>query len=122
MDMPSFILHYVPYMCWQIAIILMAIGQCAYLTEMELTPFNIPRIVLKAYLCVLVATGIYYTVFIWSFINRTPILDTTIEGSRNFAVFLMYFFDVIAAIVPAIFALIESRNGNTQTIHFFNTP
>ena len=121
-DMPSFILHYLPYNFWQIAMILMAIGQCGYLAEMEITPFNIPRILLKVYGCLLIATGLYYTIFVWSFIGKTPILDTTITANRNFAVTLMYFFNVLVILIPAIFAFIETRNGNTQTIHFFNTP
>lgn len=121
MDMPSFILHYTPYMAWQIAMILMAIGQCAYITQLNLTPFNIPKKVLQVYLFILILTGIYYTIFIWSFIAGFPILDTTIASNRNFAIFLMYFFDVLAAIIPAFFAFIEARNGNTQTIQFFNT-
>lgn len=121
-DMPSFTAHYIPYMCWQIAMIFMAIGQCAYLSEMDVIPFNIPKVVLKVYLVILVATGIYYTVFIWSFVAKHPILDTKIASNRKFAITLMYFFDVIAAIIPTIFAFKESRNGNTQSIHFFNTP
>lgn len=122
MDMHSFILHYIPYMSWQTAMVLMAIGQCAYIIEMEIIPFKIPKIVLRAYLVILVATFLYYTIFIWSFIVRAPILDTTVKSNRHFAIFLMYFFDVIAAIIPAIFSFAESRNGNTQNLHFFNTP
>jgi len=122
MDMASFILHYIPYMSWQIAMILMAIGQCGYISQMDITPFNIPKVVLRVYLGVLIATGLYYSIFIWSFIGGSPILDTTINANRNFAVTLMYFFDVIAAIIPAIFAFIEAKDGNTQTIQFFNTP
>jgi len=120
-DMASFILHYIPYMSWQIGMVLLAIGQCGYLSQLDITPFNIPRVVLRAYLVVLIATAIYYTVFIWSFIGGSPILDTTIKSNRNFAITLMYFFDCIAAIIPAIFAFVEAKDGNTQTLRFFNT-
>jgi len=122
LDKPSFILHYIPYMCWQIAIMLMAIGQCAYISQLGIIPFNLPKVVIDVYLGVLVVTGIYYTIFIWSFVAENPIIDTTIESSRNFAVTLMYFFDAIAVVIPTIFAFIESRNGNSQSIHFFNSP
>lgn len=53
-----------PYMCWQIVMILLAIGQCGYLADMEITPFNIPNIVFKVYLCILIATGLYHTIFV----------------------------------------------------------
>ncbi len=52
-----------PYMCWQIAMILLAIGQCGYLADIEITPLNIPNIVFKVYLCILIATGLYHTIF-----------------------------------------------------------
>lgn len=120
-DMPSFILHYIPYMCWQITMVLMAIGQCGYVANMEIIPLGIPRILVRVYLFILILTGTFYTVFVWSFVNRTPILDTTIASRRHFAIFLMYFFDLIAAIIPAILAFIEARNGHAQTILFFNT-
>jgi len=80
-----------PYMCWQIAMILLAIAQCGYLADIEITPLNIPNIVFKVYLCILIATGLYHTIFVWSSIGKTPILDTTITANRNFAVILMYF-------------------------------
>jgi len=121
MDMDSFILHYIPYMLWQIAMVLMAIGQCAYISQMDVTPFNIPKLALRIYLFIVVLTGIYYTIFVWSFIGRSPILNTEITSSRNFAVCLMYFFDFQVAIIPTIFAFNEAKNGNTQTIQFFNT-
>jgi len=121
-DKPSFILHYVPYMSWQIAMMLMAIRQCAHVSLLHVMPFNIPRVVITVYLGILFATGIFYTIFIWSFIAGNPIMDTTIASRRHFSMTLMYFFNLIAVIIPTIFSFIESRNGHTQTFHFFNNP
>lgn len=120
-DMPSFILHYIPYMCYQIALIFMAIGQCGYLAQMKIIPFNIPRKAIQAYLVFLVVLGIYYTAFIWSHIAGNPIIDTKIESNRKFAVAIMYIFNIFALLIPAVAAFIEAKNGNTQTIQFFNT-
>jgi hypothetical protein len=119
-DTLSFVAHYVPYMFFQMSILLVAIEQTWYISEKETVPFNIPKPLLRIYLYITVATFIYYTVFIWSFVLEHPILDTTVPWKRNIGISLMYLWDVVAVLIPIIFGFIESKNGQDQTIMFYH--
>lgn len=118
--MGDFILHYIPYMCWQWGIILMAIQQCYYISVnlKQVTPWHLSRELLKAYCVFLVALLIYYTCFVWSFILGTPILDTTQDSRRILAQVIMYGFNVFAIVIPMFFAYWESKNDNFSVIQF----
>jgi hypothetical protein len=117
-DMMSFILHYIPYLLWQTAMVLMAIQQCLYIAFREITPFGIPVGALKGYCVFTVALGIYYTVFIVSFIMGSPVLDTENDAKRLFAQVVMYGFDIVVVFIPMAFAYLEMKNGNVSVLEF----
>ena len=54
--------------------------------------------------------GIYYTYFVWSFILGHPAMDTTDPKQLGIAKAIMYTFLIISEIIPAVFALVESKN------------
>ena len=116
--MGDFILHYIPYMCWQTGLILMAIQQCWYISVKGRIPFGLSPRLLKLYCWLLVALLIYYTWFVWSFIFDSAILDTTQNTGRILAMFIMYGFDVVAVLIPAAFASVERKNDNHSVIQF----
>jgi len=119
-DRLSFIVHYVPYMFFQMGLLLIAVEQAWYVSEKDMIPLGIPRSWLKIYLYVVAATFIYYTVFIWSFLFEHPILDTTVPWKKSFGMFLMFFWDVVAVLIPIAAALIERAEGKDQTIIFYS--
>jgi hypothetical protein len=118
----GFTLHYIPYMFWQIGMVLQSLEQCLYIIyKKQDIPFGLSAGVLKGYCVFIVALGMYYTVFIWSFILRSPILDTTEPVKNVVAQVIMYTFDFVVVIIPAIFAYVQSKNGNDSIIEFHDT-
>jgi hypothetical protein len=121
-DFTPFTLHYIPYMFWQTGMVLQSLEQCLYLIyKKQGIPFGLSAGVLKGYCVFIVALGMYYTAFIWSFILGSPILDTTEPVKNVLAQGLMYTFDFVVVIVPAIFAYVQSKNGNVSVIEFHDT-
>jgi len=120
-DTLSFIVHYIPYMCFQMSLLLIAIEQVWYISEKSIVPFNIPTVLLRTYLVIVAATFIYYTVFIWSFLAGYPILDTTVEWKKNIGVSIMFFWDLVAILIPIVFGLIEIKFYDlNSTIVFYH--
>lgn len=115
----TFIFHYIPYMFFQMALLLVAVEQVWYLAEKDIVPFNIPRPLLKIYLVIVGCTFVYYTVFIWSFMIEHPILDTSVPWKKNVGVGIMFFWDLVAIMIPMVFGFIESKNGLDQTLCFY---
>jgi hypothetical protein len=123
-DMLDFTLHYIPYMVWQTGMVLQSIEQCLYLIYKQNTisiPFGLSTSALKGYCIFIVALGIYYTIFVWSFILESPILDTTDPLQNKFAQAVMYTFDVVVVLIPTYCAYIASKNGNVSVIDFYDT-
>ena len=121
-DTVSFIAHYVPYMCFQMSLLQIAIDQVQYISEKDIVPFNISRGLLRFYLALVAATFIYYKVFIQSFLVGYPILDTTIEWKKNFGKFIMYFWDLVAFLIPMVFGLLEIKfyELNSTIVFYLN--
>jgi len=120
-DMPSFILHYIPYMFWKISLMCIAIEQVAYISYKEIVPFNIPKGLLRLYCWFMVALVITYIAFVWSVIIGNPMFDTTTPLGLLQARVLMYTHDIVVAIViPTIFSYLVSKNGRDQTLSFYH--
>uniref|UniRef100_A0A6T9ZJV4 Uncharacterized protein n=1 Tax=Pseudo-nitzschia delicatissima TaxID=44447 RepID=A0A6T9ZJV4_9STRA len=120
--MTKFILHYIPYMCWQLGLLLMAIQQCWYICLKRMIPaplkaFVTPEIMYR-YCQMLCVLFVIYTWFCWSFIAGSPAWDTTSGIGLHFAKFIMYFWNFCAVLVPAIFAYFESNDGDDFCITF----
>jgi hypothetical protein len=119
-SMTDFTLHYIPYMFWQTGMVLQSIEQCLYMIYRQNIPFGLSARVLKAYCVFIVALGMYYTAFVWSFIFHSPILDTTEPVKSLVAQGIMYTFDFVVVIIPAIFAWKQMKNGNVSIIDFYD--
>jgi hypothetical protein len=115
----AFILHYIPYLLWQIAALLMAIQQCWFIVLKDLIPFEwvTPALMWK-YLQSIVVLVIAYHVMVISFILKIPILHTEEGVGRYIALFIMYSELVYAVAIPAVFAYRESQDGNDVRIVF----
>eukprot|EP00531_Pseudo-nitzschia_arenysensis_P019395 CAMPEP_0116126020 /NCGR_PEP_ID=MMETSP0329-20121206/6115_1 /TAXON_ID=697910 /ORGANISM="Pseudo-nitzschia arenysensis, Strain B593" /LENGTH=314 /DNA_ID=CAMNT_0003620087 /DNA_START=47 /DNA_END=991 /DNA_ORIENTATION=+ len=115
--MNKFAAHYVPYMLWKVGLLLMAIQQCwyMYLKDDIPPPFDkiITRGMLWGYVLFVFVMLIVYIVFVWSFINGTPVWDTT-QGTLGYylAIALMFSWVIISIILPALFAYLRSKDGN----------
>jgi hypothetical protein len=120
-SMQAFKLHYIPYMFWQTGMVLQSIEQCLYMIYKQNIPFGVSVGVLKGYCVFIVALGLYYTIFIWSFVFGSPILDTTDPVKNVLARGLMYTFDFVVVGIPIVFAYVQSKNGNVSVIDFYDT-
>lgn len=102
----GFIFHYAPYMIWQTGMIIMAIQHnwYLYLTD-KLEALYINRSLMRMYNYAIIAAGIVYSTFVWSFIFGAPLWDTETQPGKGIAIFAMYGFDFVVVLIPAIFAL-----------------
>jgi hypothetical protein len=111
--MQKFILHYTPYVCWQVGMFLMAIQQCWFLSLKDLIPFPfVTPTMMKCYLYFMWILLIVYTYFCVSFIVGSPAWDTTGGFGRTIAITIMYTWDFVAVIIPTVFAWFESKGGD----------
>lgn len=125
MDLPSFILHYIPYMNYQIGLGLIEVQQVEYLIQRKKRCLPLPWIMCKLpawtmrlYSIGVVGILIYYTIFVWSFIAGSPIVDTSDPEGVAFAQFIMYTFLVATILIPAAssFMLINTKYGSLVSI------
>jgi len=118
--MLKFTLHWIPYMCWQLGMLLMAVQQCWFIAckgDFPL-PWITPKLMF-AYVQFMLVMFIIYGSFVWSFIFNKPLWDTHAGTPGAVAAkLIMFVWDLIAAIVPTIFAFIESRDGNDTVFTF----
>jgi len=109
----KFILHYTPYMCWQLGMLLMAIQQCWYIALKGMIPFTfVTPMMMWRYCQFMMVLFVVYTYFCWSFILGSPAWDTSGGFGRVFAQVIMYTWDVVAVLIPAIFAWYEGADGD----------
>mmetsp|Transcript_21876 Transcript_21876/g.46156 ORF Transcript_21876/g.46156 Transcript_21876/m.46156 type:complete len:296 (-) Transcript_21876:164-1051(-) len=117
----KFTFHYIPYMLWQMGILLMGIQQCWYVSLRGEVPF--PSIFTKEtiwnYVCFLMFMFVLYSTFVWSFIFEAPLWNTESSVGKTAAMFVMYGWDVFAVLVPMCFAWVESKRGNSNVIEFY---
>jgi hypothetical protein len=117
--MNKFKLHYIPYMSWQLGMLLMAVQQCWYIYLKDQIPIKcISKDMLWGYIIFMGILFVVYTYFCWSFINGRPAWDTFSEPGRSLGIIIMYTWDFVAVIVPTFFAFLESRDGNDSEIIF----
>jgi len=115
----TFTLHYVPYMMWQMGMLLMGIQQCWYIALKEIVPFGITPHMLWRYVQFLMVLFVLYCVFVWSFVLGHPIWDTHGQPGKLCAQIIMYGWDMCAIVVPTIFAYVEAQNSNASVITFY---
>mmetsp|Transcript_15755 Transcript_15755/g.22404 ORF Transcript_15755/g.22404 Transcript_15755/m.22404 type:complete len:292 (-) Transcript_15755:90-965(-) len=110
--MRKFALHYAFYAFWQFGMLLMAIQQCWYIHLKEMIPFPwVTPKMMWIYLKFMVVLFVIYTWFCVSFIVDRPAWDTNGGFGRFFAITIMYTWDVVAVVIPSIFAWYESSDG-----------
>jgi len=118
--MHRFTFHWIPYMCWQLGMLLMAVQQCWFIAIKGDFPLTwITPKLMFAYVQFMLVMFVIYGAFVWSFIFRHPLWDTHAGTPGAVAAkAIMAIWDLIAAVIPTIFAFIESRNGNDTMFTF----
>jgi len=118
--MTLFVLHYIPYMLWQIGVLLMAIQQSWYLCLSDTIPFDwITQKELWYYTVSMIIVCIVYNVFIWSFIMGDPLWDTTQNPGRAIAQTIMWVWNFYAVFIPAYFSYRMAKvNGACSELVF----
>lgn len=115
----NFTLHYIPYVGWQLGLLLMAIQQSWYMYLRNRLPFSwVTKGVLWFNIKLMVVVFIVYTYFVCSFIIGSPAWDTFSEPGRTAGITLMYTWDVLAIVIPTLFAYSECKYGNDFEIIF----
>jgi len=118
--MTKFTLHYIPYMLWQLGMLLMGIQQCWFIHLKGMVPFSwITVDMMWTYVQFLIVLFCVYCYFCWSFILGSPAWDThtSLLGKRA-AQTIMYTWDIAAVVVPTIMAWVESTDGNDTMFVF----
>jgi len=110
--MRKFALHYAFYAFWQFGMLLMAIQQCWYIYLKGMIPFSwtTPSMMWN-YIKFMSGLFVVYTWFCVSFIVGKPAWDTTGGFGKYFAITIMYTWDIVAVVIPSIFAWYESSDG-----------
>merc|ERR1712151_295550 len=118
--MTLFVLHYIPYMLWQIGVLLMAIQQSWYLSLSETIPFDwITKNGLWYYTVSMMIVCIVYNTFIWSFIVGDPLWDTSQNPGRAIAQTIMWVWNFYAVFIPAYFSYKMAKdNGACSELVF----
>ena len=117
----NFVPHYLPYVALQMALGLLAIHEVGYLIAMGALPFGANVTLARAYLVVLLLTTLACQTAVFSLLFDHPVLDpldTSRPGEKTAFQVLMYFYSVLAIVMPLVFAARNRRNGHTSTIVF----
>lgn len=115
----SFTLHYIPYMLWQMGVLLMGIQQCWFIALKDVIPFSfISREMLWRYVQFLMVMFVLYSTFVWSFIFEMPLWDTTGGLGKTAAKCVMYGWDIAAVLLPMVMAYFEAQDGNVSVLTF----
>lgn len=115
----GFIGHYVPYAMFEYALALMAILQACYLTQTNQIPCGLPHWTGICYSGGLIISTTISFIMVVTLLAGSPILDPVNNRTHNL-VFrtIAYIVLVQTFVVPAIFAAIERKNGDSNTIHY----
>lgn len=115
-----FTFHYIPYMLWQMGILLMAIQQNWYISLKEEIPISwITKDMVWGYCVFLMIMFIVYSCFVWSFIFEAPLWNTQVPFGKFCAKLIMYGWDICAVLVPMCFAYVEAKRNNPNVIEFY---
>jgi len=121
----KFALHYIPFMIYQFAEMLMSLEQIKFLEAKDQMPFDFitkPRI--RVYFYFMIALYLVYSAFIWSHIlfgyghgiwDSDPDDHPMGHMATNF---IMFAYLMVADIIPAIFAYKDAQNTDNITIEF----
>ena len=114
--MAKFTLHYLPYMFWQMGMLLMALQQSWFIVLSDSIPVSwVSKEWIWVYTQSMVVVFIVYNWFIWSFINGDPLWDTFTPTGRIAAQIIMWIWNVYAIFIPVYFAYEESKDNGKCT-------
>jgi hypothetical protein len=116
----GFIGHYLPYMGFQISLVLVAINQLYYTIAIDKIPFGVPAWAATYYVRFVIITTIVCQACVISILMGSPILDSAAGGKegtweREAFVILGKVYASTALFGPFIFSCWEMRNGDTNT-------
>jgi len=116
----NFILHYIPYMMWQMGMLCMAIQQCWFISLKGRIPISwVTPNMLWRYVQFLMVMFVIYTVFVWSFVFGHPIWDTSTQPGNAVAMGIMFVWDFASVVLPTIFAYFEMKHSDESIITFY---
>lgn len=116
----NFILHYIPYMLWQMGMLLMAIQQCWFISLKGRIPFTwVTKEYLWYYVQFLMVMFVIYTAFVWSFVFSMPLWNTATQPGNFIAKLIMYTWDVASVVIPTVFAWYEAKESDESIITFY---
>jgi len=131
----KFILHYIPYLLWQLAVALQAIEQAYYHYVMETFPFIPSKKVIAIYLWTTIILYVYYCAWIITFLVGVPFpghtsgQDSGVEHhwTENklwkWGFFVMMLYDTLTVFVPIFLCFCRAygkgcKKGPTYDITF----
>jgi hypothetical protein len=118
----QFILHYVPYMLFQVFEIVLSLEQILFLRAKDKLLFSwMTKGVLKAYFYFSICLYIVYCTFIWSHIiggAGNGLWDSSTPMGNIATNTIMWSFNAVGAIIPAIFAYFDAGNVAPVIIEF----
>jgi len=110
------------YIFFQSALIVMALEQVIFLTITDKKPFRfMTNGFLRAYFCIMICLFIVYVLFLWTHIIFGPgkgLWDAKTPLGQMCAYVVLYGFDMVAMIIPAICAFTNVENVKPMTIEF----
>mmetsp|Transcript_53292 Transcript_53292/g.59597 ORF Transcript_53292/g.59597 Transcript_53292/m.59597 type:complete len:326 (+) Transcript_53292:254-1231(+) len=113
----KFILHYIPYLLWQLAVALQAIEQAFYHHNMGTMPFGISKTAIKIYSGGMSLLFVYYTLWIVTFLCGVPFIGHTVNEdpyvehdwkenkNTQWGLFIMLLYDLLTVIIPLFLCL-----------------
>jgi len=122
----KFILHYIPYLGWQLAVALMAIEQAWYHFAMGTFPFGIHKTTIGIYLTMMMLLLLYYTLWIVTFLVGVPFPYHTIDEEPDVAhdwkenkywkwgFFIMLTYDGMTVYVPLFICLCRATGFHCE--------
>jgi len=105
-----YLLHYIPFMLWQLAQALMAVEQTCFNYQMNNIAHGIPKHFLRFYIIAISVFFVYYTVYIWCHIFEVK----SLPGYDNipWSKFIMYTFIILSTLIPVYFGYCEYKGLN----------
>lgn len=122
----QFSLHYFPYMMFQLFEIVMSIEQVLFLSKKDKMPFSfMTKDVLNIYFYFSIILYVIYCLFLWTHIFFGPgngLWDASTPMGHTATNFVMWAFNVVGAIIPAICAFVDAKNVSPVVIDFSMGP
>lgn len=118
----QFALHYFPYMMFQLFEIVMSLEQIVFLQKKDKMPFSfMSKGLLQVYFYFSFILYSIYCVFLWTHIIFGPgngLWDAATPAGQTLTNLVMWGFNIVGALIPAICAIRDAKNVKPITLEF----